>query len=322
MVCRARLSCRSPDRLEPVTGVLPRRSWDRTDPGQGRERRLGAQPAGMRPADQHLSGADGSHTRQLGQPRGSSVDERGDLGVELVGFGLEQPDALPRWPVGRGRSPDAQATWPAGCGGWRRSGSAWPSVGRAARRAAPQVPHDQRLGGWLVASTRAATAPRRVTSSTRSASRCPRCRGAASRSGASAWLAARTASAASVLAPVRLAGRLGRQPSTTHSSCSEQAAGQPSPVAASTLDRPAAPARDLDVGDVARGPVALGVGPGLGLSGEPADGRDRCSGQGVAVGVDPGDASTRSASMAMRLLLAEAAVVGAGLGASHRAAQL
>jgi hypothetical protein len=32
-------------------------------------------------------GSSGSH-------RGSSMDERGDLGVELVGFGLEQPDAL------------------------------------------------------------------------------------------------------------------------------------------------------------------------------------------------------------------------------------
>jgi hypothetical protein len=32
----------------------------------------------------------------------------------------------------------------------------------------------------------------------------------------------------------------------------EQAAGQPSPVAASTLDRPAAPARDLDVGELSR----------------------------------------------------------------------
>jgi hypothetical protein len=33
-------------------------------------------------------GSSGSHAA------GSSVDERGDLGVELVGFGLEQPDAL------------------------------------------------------------------------------------------------------------------------------------------------------------------------------------------------------------------------------------
>jgi hypothetical protein len=48
----------------------------------------------MRPADQYLGGAEGADAWDLQQPRGDRVDERGELGLELVGLGLQQLDAL------------------------------------------------------------------------------------------------------------------------------------------------------------------------------------------------------------------------------------
>ena len=97
MMCRARLSCRSPDRFNRWRVCCP----DEAGIGLTPARAANAASDRSRPAcDQltstwlALSGADGPHTRQFGQPRGSGIDERGDLGVELVGFGLEELDAL------------------------------------------------------------------------------------------------------------------------------------------------------------------------------------------------------------------------------------
>jgi hypothetical protein len=104
-----------------------------------------------------------------------------------------------------------------------------------------------------------------------------------------------------------------------------QQRGQPGAVAAGALHRPAAPRRvagDLRAGELQQLPVAGGVGlvavwariPPTGLTAAAA----RVS-RWVSTPMTP---STVSARMGMRLLLAEAAVVGVGLGASHRAAQL
>ena len=92
---------------------------------------------------------------------------------------------------------------------------------------------------WLMAATRPLVAWRRVVSSTRRASRSPRRRG-------SVWCwwprvsrAAPTASIASVLAPVRRAGRLGRQASTTRSPwvCSNAVSPAPELPAPSTAQQ-------------------------------------------------------------------------------------
>jgi len=63
MVCKARLSWRSPPRSGPVAGHLPGGGGDRVDPGQGGEGGLGAEASGMRPADQHLGGAQAARRR-------------------------------------------------------------------------------------------------------------------------------------------------------------------------------------------------------------------------------------------------------------------
>ena len=100
MMCRARLSCRSPDRFnrwrvccpdEAEIGLTPARAANAATRASDRSPPACDQLTSTRLA---LSGADGPHTRQFGQPRGSGVDERGDLGVELVGSGLEELDAL------------------------------------------------------------------------------------------------------------------------------------------------------------------------------------------------------------------------------------
>jgi hypothetical protein len=65
--------------------VVPARAakaaWERKRPG-------------VRPADQHLRGAQRSHTGDLQQPRGNRSDQHGQLGPKLVGLGLEGLDAL------------------------------------------------------------------------------------------------------------------------------------------------------------------------------------------------------------------------------------
>jgi integrase len=96
-----------------------------------------------------------------------------------------------------------------------------PQLLRGHRRSAPR--------GWPTAATRAVVALRLVVSSARSASRSPRRRGMAGRSWTSASRAARTASSASLLAPLRLAGRLGRPTSTTRSPRCCNTAVRPAP---------------------------------------------------------------------------------------------
>jgi hypothetical protein len=54
----------------------------------------------MRPADQHLSGAQRPDTRNLEQPRSDCPDQDGQLGLQLVGLGLEGLDALGGCPQG------------------------------------------------------------------------------------------------------------------------------------------------------------------------------------------------------------------------------
>jgi hypothetical protein len=48
----------------------------------------------MRPADQHLRGAQRPDTRDLQQPRSDCADQDGALGLELVGLGLQELDTL------------------------------------------------------------------------------------------------------------------------------------------------------------------------------------------------------------------------------------
>ncbi len=163
--------------------------------------------------------------------------------------------------------------------------------------------------GWLVAFTRALTAPWRVVSSTRSASRSPRRRGAGVWSKASASRAARIASTASLLAPLwrRCAGGpLGAADFDDPLAVGEQEAGQSGAIAAGALDRPASLAWDLCPGEVQQGVVAAGVGAGLGLGDDPPDRGDSGGGEGARGGCRRRRApSTVSARMAMRLLLGE-----------------
>ena len=51
--------------VEPVAGHLPGGGGDGVGAGQGGKGCLGAEPAGMRPADQHLGGAERSHARDF-----------------------------------------------------------------------------------------------------------------------------------------------------------------------------------------------------------------------------------------------------------------
>jgi len=112
---------------------------------------------------------------------------------------------------------------------------------RSSARSSSGAPTMRALS-WLVALTLAAQAPWRVANSTRNVSRSPRRRGARGWSWARASRAARTASRASLLAPVRRGGRLG-PPDLDHAlAAGLQKGGQPGAVTAGALDRPAAPA--------------------------------------------------------------------------------
>src|SRR4029450_13299472 len=82
-----------PAAVEPVAGHLPRGGRDRVGAGQGGKGRLGAEASGMRPADQHLGGAEGTDAGNLQQPGGYRPDQGGELGLELVGLGLQELDA-------------------------------------------------------------------------------------------------------------------------------------------------------------------------------------------------------------------------------------
>jgi hypothetical protein len=70
----------------------------------------------------------------------------------------------------------------------------------------------------------------------------------------------------------------------------EQERGQSGAGAASALDRPGTPARDLGQGEAEKLPIAAGGRAGGDLGADPTDWRDGRSGQGIAVGADPDDA--------------------------------
>ena len=188
-----------------------------------------------------------------------------------------------------------------------------------------------------MAATRAKVAQRRVVSSTRSASRCPRQRGLASRSWPRASRAARTASSASLLAPVGVAGRLGRPlgAADLHHPLAMlgQERGRAGAEAARALDRPAATARTCTRAKSERSPseveeslVAGRVGAGGELGQHAAKVGDDGGGEGVWVGVDADGRRRRvlPAWASRWSSLVGAAVVGVGLGgvtARHNAAQ-
>lgn len=139
---------------------------------------------------------------------------------------------------------------------------------------------------WLMALTLARQALWRVASSTCSACRSPRRRGVTRWSQARASRAARRASRASLLAPVR---RRSLGPPDLDHPLAEglQEGGQPRAVAAGALDRPAAPTRHLRLSEVEQGLVAGQVGSRRGLPQGPAYPIGGCGGEGVAVGVHP-----------------------------------
>jgi hypothetical protein len=103
-----------------------------------------------------------------------------------------------------------------------------------------------------MAATRARVALRLVVSSTRRASRSPRRRGLTKRFWPSASWAARTASSASLLAPLRLAGRMGRPTSTACSPCCCKNAARPAPK----LPVPSTASSDGQAGARGRSPAA------------------------------------------------------------------
>jgi hypothetical protein len=162
-----------------------------------------------------LTGADPGNLEQPGRDR---TDQGGQLGGELVGLGLQGLDALRRWSAARARSPGARS---------ERAGRArrlaqrwiWVAVLAGAQLGAQLLrgAHDQRLElprwrppwpGWRSAGWQAARAAP------------PAHRDAALLAGAPGQVPrgrGRTASRASLLAPVRRAGRLGRPTSTTRS---------------------------------------------------------------------------------------------------------
>jgi hypothetical protein len=90
MVGRARLSCRSPLRLSRCRLVSP----EEARIGEGREGRLGPEPAGMGPADQDLSSGDRPDAEQVQELRRHLADQDEHLALELFGLGLQGLDAL------------------------------------------------------------------------------------------------------------------------------------------------------------------------------------------------------------------------------------
>ena len=86
---RARLGAQ-----QPTGGHLPGGGRDRVGAGQGREGGLRAQPPGMRPADQHLGGADGPHPGQLQPPRRHRGHQSVQVGSQPGGLDGQALDAL------------------------------------------------------------------------------------------------------------------------------------------------------------------------------------------------------------------------------------
>src|SRR5215218_2959135 len=165
MVCKARLSCRSPERLSRCLVTCPEEAGIGLAPARAAK----AASERSRPACDQL-------TRSWMR----WAVERSARTVMRCSSDL----------AGRSRSP-------AQCAIWRLVASP-----RSSARSSSGAPTIRALS-WLTALTLATQALWRVVSSTRSASRWPRRRGARGWSWARASRAARTASRASLLAPVR-----------------------------------------------------------------------------------------------------------------------
>jgi DDE domain len=87
MVCKARLSCRSPPRLSRWRTTWPEKASTGCSAAQHRECGLGAEPARARPADEHLGGGDRPDPALSELHRRHRRDEHAQLDLELFGLG-------------------------------------------------------------------------------------------------------------------------------------------------------------------------------------------------------------------------------------------
>ena len=95
MVCRARLSWRSPSRLSRCRSVRPEDTGTGAVPEQHRERGFGGDPAGVRPGQQDLRGAVRAGAGPgRDEARGHVLDDLGDLLFQLGGGAGELGDPL------------------------------------------------------------------------------------------------------------------------------------------------------------------------------------------------------------------------------------
>src|SRR6266516_2456476 len=93
MVCRARLSWRSPPRLSRCRCVGPLEAGTGADAGEGGEAGFGAEPAGVRPGDDQLGGDDRADAGLVEQCRGECAYVAEDPALELAGFAGRGLDA-------------------------------------------------------------------------------------------------------------------------------------------------------------------------------------------------------------------------------------
>jgi hypothetical protein len=228
MVCKARLSWRSPERFsrcrvtcpdEAGIGLTPARAAkaasERRRPACDQLTRIWAALIGPTPGSSSRQGVTAATSRSssarssAASPASSWMRWAVDLSAQTV---MRCSSDL----AGRSRSLAQRAI----C-------RLVPSP-RSSVRSSSGAPTISALS-WLMAQTLATHALWRVASSTRSASRSPRRRGASTWSWANASRAARMASNASLLAPVRRGGRLGRPTSTTCSPCARRNTASPAP---------------------------------------------------------------------------------------------
>ena len=92
-VCSARLSWRSPPRLSRCRAVCPDEAGIGRNPGEPREGGFGADPAWMRPGDEHLRGDDRADARLVEQLGCEHANVGEDLGFELAGLHCCRLDA-------------------------------------------------------------------------------------------------------------------------------------------------------------------------------------------------------------------------------------
>src|SRR6266536_5913254 len=189
--------------------------------------------------------------------------------------------------------------------GWRSAGSGWRCCGHSgsARNSsgAPTISALELTSGGYPRPGGAASGPLAARAGPLPLTPTP---WAARWSWPSAPRAARTASSASLLAPVRLAGRLGRPTPGDPLAVLWQEPRQAGAQAARPLDRPAATAGQVRVGEAQQPLVAGRVGAGGGLGQHAAEVGDGGGGQGACGGCRRRRApSMSSASMAIAVVL-------------------